>query len=238
MDADARKIQQLFARISRPYDWFNHLFSLGIDLWWRRVLVGQVVKAGTKGIVLDLATGSGDVALALQQRGLQVVGADFCFPMLREAQRKGLAPLVAADGLSLPLAGDSFGAITIAFGFRNFTDRPAGLREMLRILRPGGAVFILEFSRPVGWFRPFYYFYLHQVMPRVTAWLAGERRAYEHLAMSVRDFPDQDALCQMLREAGFESVSYRNLTLGIVALHVGQKPLAGLQPTSIERSLS
>ncbi len=220
MDARARSIQSLFSRISRPYDAFNHFFSLGIDVWWRHHFVTHVVQPRPGELVLDLATGSGDVALAMARRGARVVGADFCVPMLRRAQAKGVARLVAADGLQLPFPNGVFDAVTIAFGFRNFTDRARGLREMHRVLRPGGRLAILEFSQPRLWLRPFYRFYLNQVMPRATAILAGERSAYEHLAETVGAFPDQAALAEMIRTEGFQDVVWQDYTFGIAAAHL------------------
>lgn len=226
MDPRARSIQHLFSRISQPYDCLNHVFSLGIDLWWRHHFVSRLVQPVPGERILDLATGSGDVAVALARRGACVVGVDFCLPMLNRARTKGVARLVAADGLHLPFGDKTFDAVTIAFGFRNFTDRPRGLREMLRVLRPGGRLAILEFSQPRRWLRPFYRFYLEQVMPRATALLAGERSAYEHLGNTVREFPDQTALAEMIRAEGFEDVKWRDYTFGIAAAHLAWRPLS------------
>jgi len=223
MKPEARQIQSLFSRISKPYDMLNHVFSLGIDIWWRKVLVRNVA-ARHPSRVLDLATGSGDVALMLRKSGLQVVGADFCLPMLQEAQRKGFSPVVAADALQLPFTDTSFEAVTVAYGLRNFVDRPAAIAEVMRVLKPGGCFFILEFSRPWTVLRPFYNFYLETLMPWVTQKAAGEKDAYSYLASSIQAFPHQEELVRLLESCGFKNVSYRNLTFGISALHIAEKP--------------
>lgn len=223
MKPEAKQIQFLFSRISKPYDLLNHVFSLGIDIWWRKTLVRHVA-ARRPSSVLDLATGSGDVALMLRKSGLKVIGADFCLPMLEEARRKGFSPVVAADALQLPLADNSFQAVTVAYGLRNFVDRPAAMAEVLRVLRPGGRFFILEFSRPWKILRPFYNFYLETFMPWVTQKAAGEKDAYHYLACSIQAFPPQQELAELLKSCGFEDVSFQNLTMGISALHIAQKP--------------
>lgn len=222
MNPQAEQIQTLFSRIARPYDFFNHAFSLGIDIWWRHRLLGAVRRFSPKR-VLDLAAGSGDVSLLLQQSGIDVIAADFCAPMLDEAGRKGVQKRVVADGLNLPFPSEAFDGVTIAFGLRNFVDRPLGLREMARVLKPGGSVCILEFSHPIALIRPFYFFHLEHVMPRVTSWMTGEGGAYCYLCETIKAFPDQPALAAMMNEAGFKDVSWKNLTFGLVALHVGRK---------------
>lgn len=224
MDPRARAIQQLFARISQPYDACNHLFSLGLDLWWRHHFVTRLVRPKPGQRILDLATGSGDVALALLRAGAHVIGADFCRPMLERARAKGVPDLVVADGLNLPFRDASFDTVTIAFGFRNFTDHPRGLKEMFRVLRPGGLLAILEFSQPHLWLRPFHHLYLHHIIPSVTALLARERHAYLHLATSVSAFPDQAGLAHLISQSGFTDVRWHNYTFGIAAAHLAHRP--------------
>jgi demethylmenaquinone methyltransferase/2-methoxy-6-polyprenyl-1,4-benzoquinol methylase len=221
----ASEIRSLFARVASRYDFFNHALSGGLDFYWRARLMRAVRKLRPASL-LDLATGSGDVIRCLQ-RGRAVpgllCGADFCEPMLRVARRKTAVPLLAADALALPFTDNSWSAITIAFGFRNFTDRARALREIRRVLRPGGVLFILEFSRPSAWLLPFYRFFLHHVVPRLVALLAPTRAAYEYLGSSIEAFPQQTQLAAQLREAGFPYVHWTNLSCGIVALHCAHK---------------
>jgi len=218
----------MFGRIARRYDFANRLLSGGTDVWWRRKLVAAV-RRRQPGEVLDLATGSGDVAFALA-RGLgdavRISGMDFCEPMLDEARRKqardGRYPavtFVTGDGLNLPLADASFDAVTIAFGFRNMADRHRALSEMRRVLRPGGALFVLEFSQPQRWFAPLYFFYLQRILPTLASWATGDRNAYDYLCGSIREFPTHEGISAEILGAGFKSVTAKRMTFGIVALH-------------------
>jgi demethylmenaquinone methyltransferase/2-methoxy-6-polyprenyl-1,4-benzoquinol methylase len=226
---DPVEVNSMFSRIARRYDVANHLLSGGIDVWWRRCLVRAVQQAKPRKI-LDLATGSGDVAFALS-RGVptadKIVGMDFCQPMLDEAVKKQAArPGMAAnvlfqqgDGLALPLPDESFDAVTISFGLRNMADRRKSLSEMRRILRPGGRLFVLEFSQPSKWFRPLYFFYLRKVLPTIAGIVTGDRAAYRYLNETIEQFPDRSSLAEEIRQAGFGSVSAKGLTAGSVALH-------------------
>ncbi len=217
-------ISAMFGRVAPRYDLLNHVLCGGTDLYWRWRLA-RAVRAQRPERVLDLATGSGDVLLALGRHGAFgafAAGADFCLPMLLQARAKSVGNLLTADGLRLPFADATYDAVTIAFGLRNFADRPAGLREMRRILRPGGRAYILEFSHPAAWFAPLYFWYLRVVMPRYARLFTREKGAYEYLGESIRAFPRQAELAEMLRAAGFRRASWRNLTLGIVALHVAE----------------
>lgn len=224
----------MFGRIARRYDVANRLLSGGVDRWWRRRLVAAVRRTAPDD-VLDLATGSGDVAFALS-RGLpdqtRIVGMDFCQPMLDQAEAKKKAATGGqytnvtfrpGDGLNLPLADESVDALTIAFGLRNLADRHRGLTEMRRVLRPGGHLFVLEFSQPARWFRPLYYFYLNKVLPSIAAVVTGDRAAYVYLNETIGQFPDRAALAAEITTAGFSRVSATGLTFGIVALHVAQR---------------
>lgn len=225
---DPKAVNAMFARIAGRYDLANHLLSGGVDYWWRQRLVRRVhdVQASS---VLDLATGSGDVAFALADGlppGVQVTGMDFCQPMLDEAVKKRCGhPRWAdiefrqGDGMALPLPAAAFDAITISFGLRNMADRHQALAEMRRVLRPGGRLFVLEFSQPSCWFRPFYYAYLKYVLPTVAGLVTGDRSAYEYLGGSIEEFPGRNAMSAEIRRAGFRSVGATPLTFGIVALH-------------------
>ncbi len=223
----------MFSRIARRYDLANGVLSGGTDRWWRRRLVAAVDRTAPRD-VLDLATGSGDVALALA-RALPaeacVTGMDFCAPMLAEAEKKraaacGLRARVefrAGDALALPLADASMDVITVAFGLRNFADRARSFAEMSRVLRPGGRLFVLEFSQPYRWFRPAYYFYLRRVLPGLAWRVTGDRAAYEYLGGSVGEFPGHTALAEEISRAGLAHVGVTRMTLGIVALHRAQR---------------
>ncbi|MEM8549651.1 MAG: bifunctional demethylmenaquinone methyltransferase/2-methoxy-6-polyprenyl-1,4-benzoquinol methylase UbiE [Verrucomicrobiota bacterium] len=225
---DGAAINQMFAGIAGRYDCANHLLSFGQDYGWRRVLT-RMVAARQPQDVVDLATGSGDVAFALRDRlGPQVVvtGMDFCQPMLDEAMEKKQKrethrdiAFTLGDCMALPLEDASVDAITIAFGVRNFEDRPRGFREILRVLRPGGAAYILEFSQPYTWFRPFYYIYLKGILPLIAGLATGKKDAYQYLAGSIESFPARPELAQQLKEAGFAEVNAVPLTCGIVAIH-------------------
>lgn len=222
----------MFARIAGRYDVANRLLSGGIDLWWRRKLL-QRVAAQSPADVLDLATGSGDVAFALARglpEGTPIVGMDFCQPMLDEAEKKqprmkrsGNVRFQQGDGLNLPCEDNSFDAATISFGLRNMADRHKCLTELHRVLRPGGHLWVLEFSQPYGWLRPFYYFYLRNLLPLIAAVVTGDKSAYDYLCGSIEEFPTHEGIADEMKTAGFAIASIDQLTGGIVALHGGQK---------------
>ena len=218
----------MFARIAGRYDIANHLLSGGIDYWWRQRLLRAVYDSHAAS-VLDLATGSGDVVFALAD-GLAprvtLLGMDFCQPMLDEAVKKREEnhrwthiEFRLGDGMALPLPDASFEAITISFGLRNMVNRAKALQEMRRVLKPDGRLFILEFSQPMVWFRPFYYTYLKYVLPTVAGIITGDRSAYEYLCGSIEQYPDRIAMSEEIRQAGFNSVRALPLSFGIVALH-------------------
>jgi len=222
----------MFARIARRYDIANHLLSGCMDFGWRRKLVTAVAKTSPRD-VLDLATGSGDVAFSLGDKlppAVTITGMDFCQPMLDEAEIKKRqsrrfdnVTFRQGDGLALPLPDASVDAVTISFGLRNMADRHKALTEIHRVLRPGGSLFVLEFSQPTRWFRPLYFFYLRHVLPLVAGSITGDRAAYVYLNETIEQFPGRDALSAEIRAAGFSSVEARGLTLGSVALHHAKK---------------
>jgi demethylmenaquinone methyltransferase/2-methoxy-6-polyprenyl-1,4-benzoquinol methylase len=225
---DSTSVNSLFGRIAARYDLANRLLSGGRDVGWRRTLV-RAVRRHAPTDVLDLATGSGDVAFALRRAlspAARIFGVDFCAPMLAEAEKKqaaeaGGVPIrfQLGDALNLPLPDASFDAATIAFGLRNLADRARGLAEIRRVLRPRGRLFVLEFSQPRRGFRPLYLFYLRRILPVLAGWVTGDRAAYVYLNESIEQFPGREALADELRAAGFSDVTARPLTLGIVALH-------------------
>ena len=231
---DPVAVKSMFGRIARRYDIANLLLSCGIDASWRRRLVHSVARH-SPGTILDLATGSGDVAFALSKKlpaNTNITGMDFCHPMLDRAQARQIAAGPAknsnivfrpGDVLALPSPDETFDAVTIAFGLRNLADRKRGLQEMRRVLRPGGRLFVLEFSQPRMWVRPFYYFYLRRVLPFIAGVVTGDRAAYVYLNETIAEFPDRAALTKELSTAGFTNVSAKPLTFGIVALHEAVK---------------
>jgi len=231
---DPVAVNTMFGRIARRYDLANRLLSGGTDVWWRRVLVREVRRADPSN-VLDLATGSGDVAFALSRhlpRTVQVTGMDFCQPMLDEAEKKKLRAahdkyqnvvFRQGDGLALPVADESFDAVTISFGLRNMADRHRSLTEMRRVLRPGGRLFVLEFSQPTKWFRPLYFFYLRRVLPALAGFVTGDRAAYKYLNDTIEQFPGRATLAAEIQAAGFKDVQVRSLTFCIVALHAATR---------------
>lgn len=227
-------VNSMFARIARRYDLANRMLSLGMDLSWRWRLVKRLRKQAPQ-TVLDLATGSGDVAFAISRNvptANEILGMDFCQPMLDEALRKQAADsgqrygnirFEPGDGLALPLPDASFDAVTISFGLRNMGDRHRSLSEMRRVLRPGGRVYVLEFSQSDRWFRPIYLFYLRNVLPWFAGVLTGDRAAYEYLNETIEAFPGREALGAEFLAAGFSSVQTEGWTFGIVALHTAVK---------------
>ena len=221
----------MFARIAARYDRANHLLSGGIDQLWRKILVRKV-RDCHPGSVLDLATGSGDVAFALAgalPHTVHLTGMDFCQPMLDQAiKKRSVNPRWAAiefkpgDGMALPLPDRTFDVVTISFGLRNMENRHQALSEIRRVLRPGGRLFLLEFSQPYFWFRPIYYAYLKFALPWIAAAVTGDRSAYEYLGGSIEQFPTRELMSAEIFRTGFRSVEATPLTLGIVALHEAQ----------------
>ena len=226
----ARRVRGVFDSVASKYDLMNDLMSGGLHRLWKRYTIEQAgLKRGQS--VLDLAGGTGDLALQMAPRvgdGGHVVLADINLSMLQEGRRrlvdKGVAgnlSIVQLDAENLPFGDRSFDCLTIAFGLRNVTDKEAALRSMYRVLRPGGKALILEFSRPAEALRPAYDVYSFRVLPLLGKLVAGDEDSYRYLAESIRMHPDQESLLDMMREAGFERCRYHNLTGGVVALHVG-----------------
>jgi demethylmenaquinone methyltransferase / 2-methoxy-6-polyprenyl-1,4-benzoquinol methylase len=227
----SRWVRAMFGRVAHRYDLANHLLSANIDRSWRSHTVRRVrdVLMRPDARVLDLACGTGDLLMALEREaGRRLIGADFCHPMLTGAraklERAALKSLlVEADVLSLPLGDACLDLITIAFGFRNLANYRAGLGEMRRVLRPGGALAILAFSQPPNKaFAALYNWYSQHVLPLIGGALSGAPEAYRYLPESVRKFPRAEALAVMMGDAGFAPVEWEYLTSGIVALHVGR----------------
>ncbi len=234
-------VRQMFTSIAGRYDLLNRVISLGLDQGWRRALAREVRRsiaddALPPGRLLDLATGTGDVALTLDRRlppGWRLLGADLTPAMLRVGRGKVALsvakggrpiPLLAGDALALPFRDGLFDFVTIAFGVRNLPDRARGFAEMIRVLRPGGRLAVLEFSPEAApLFAPLFNFYFHNVLPRLGGIISGDRGAYEYLPRSVAAFPTPSALSREMEAAGFTGVRQRPLAMGAVRLHLGQK---------------
>lgn len=226
----ARAVREMFAGIAAKYDFLNHFLSVNIDKRWRRLVSERLkdVLENRNALVLDVACGTGDLALELQKNAkAKVIGTDFCRPMLSIAFDKNdknaaEIPYVEADGMNLSFGDNTFDAVTIAFGLRNFSNWQHGLTEFHRILKPGGKLVILEFSTPVlPGFRQAFQFYFSNILPRIGGAVSGSRGAYEYLPDSVSRFPDQKNLAQMMSQTGFSNVEYKNLTGGVAAIHSG-----------------
>ena len=228
----AKDVREMFSRISPKYDFLNHFLSGNVDKRWRKLVTKKLesVLNDRNALVLDVACGTGDLALEMQKSAKsKVIGTDFCRPMLTIAKDKNTPenltiPYLEADGMNLSFADETFDAVTIAFGLRNFSNWQDGLKELHRILKSGGKLVILEFSAPVvPGFRQAFQFYFTRILPKIGGAVSGSRGAYEYLSESVARFPDQKGLVKMMLETGFSDVEYKNLTGGIAAIHLGVK---------------
>jgi demethylmenaquinone methyltransferase / 2-methoxy-6-polyprenyl-1,4-benzoquinol methylase len=239
LDKREARIRRMFGEIAPAYDFLNHLLSLNVDKRWR-ARTAELVPPGpaADGPILDLCTGTGDLALAYDRASggtVPIIAADFCHEMLVRAARKasaagaaGRVRFVEADAQALPFPADTFQLVAVAFGLRNITDTDLGLAEMVRVTRPGGRVAILEFSKPRHWLLGrLYRWYFRYALPLVGQILCRNREsAYRYLPESVLRFPDYEELAAKLRAQGLTDVKYEPLTFGIATLYVGVKPAA------------
>jgi demethylmenaquinone methyltransferase/2-methoxy-6-polyprenyl-1,4-benzoquinol methylase len=234
VDKSSERVRRMFGGIARRYDFLNHLLSLGIDHYWRRRTVRLVPPNGTQPI-LDVCTGTGDLALAYDRaaRGTTtIIATDFSPEMLAIGRQKaeragadGRLSFLEADTQSLPLSSDQFQIVCVAFGLRNVADTNRGLAEMVRVAAPGGRVAVLEFSTPSREpFKSVYGWYFRHVLPRIGRLFARKSGdAYEYLPASVGEFPQGEALCQRMRDAGLVDVRSYPLTFGVTTLYIGVK---------------
>lgn len=240
VDKSENRVRRMFGEIAPRYDLLNRLLSAGTDVYWRWRTV-RTVAPQSEEPVLDVCTGTGDLALAYWKRGrgrVLVVGTDFTHPMLvravRKRERAGVAASNGAPGIefleadtqSLPFADRQFQIVSVAFGLRNITDPRRGLREMVRVCRPGGSVVVLEFSEPGDpLVRRVYHAYFQHVLPRIGQWLArNQDDAYNYLPTSVSEFPHGQALADLMSECGLADVRFQPLTFGIATLYYGTRP--------------
>ena len=231
LDKSPAKIREMFAGVAPRYDFLNRLLSAHLDSWWRRRAAAAVV-ARHNDLILDLCCGTGDQAVAIRRRGGRVVAADFCLPMLALARPKlgsgaGISPrLATADALALPFADGSFEGATVSFGLRNVQDLDAALRELYRVLKPGGQLAVLEPAVPKSpLVRGPYMVYFRHILPRIGALLSPRGSAYSYLQESVEAFPQREAFAVRLKQAGFATATWNDLTAGTVCLYTGRKGL-------------
>lgn len=228
----AELVKDVFDSVATRYDIMNDLMSAGLHRLWKRHTIEQAsVRPGHS--VLDLAGGTGDLALRFARRvgpAGHVVLADINAAMLDEGRKRlvnagiaGNLSIAQVDAQNLPFADNSFDRITIAFGLRNITDKEAALRSMFRVLKPAGKLLLLEFSKPAEILQPAYDLYSFKILPLIGKLVAKDEDSYRYLAESIRMHPDQETLCDMLQDAGFERCRYENLAGGIVALHSGYR---------------
>lgn len=231
-DNKTSQVEQMFDSIAPAYDFMNRAMTLGIDRLWRRRTVKEIARLNPAQI-LDVATGTADLAMALAQSIPQacVTGVDLSEGMIAIGRNKvakanlsSRVSLHAADCLCLPFDAHSFNAVTAAFGVRNFADIPAGLREMHRVLAPGGVLAILELSTPVNpLIKPFFTLYTQGIIPRLGRMVSRDRRAYSYLLESIAAVPQREAMTELLMQAGFERATFHPLTFGVATLYLARK---------------
>jgi demethylmenaquinone methyltransferase/2-methoxy-6-polyprenyl-1,4-benzoquinol methylase len=231
-------IRAMFDRIAPRYDLLNRLLSLGIDVRWRRAVVARTRKVDAPR-VLDVCTGTGDLALAFPA-SVDVAGCDFSLPMLATARMKAVRrgrnmPLVVCDALQLPMRPSSVDIVTVAFGIRNFEDLATGLRELARVIRPGGILLALEFSRPRGVLAPLLGWWVRRVPPRLGRMVSRDRDAYIYLSESVASFANADEVCGLLGRTGFGSIAAHRLTWGVATVYEAVRTTAGIESNEEER---
>lgn len=228
-----QNVGQMFDRIAHRYDLANRVLSMGTDIGWRKRMARDLPDRSEMHL-LDMATGTGDVLLAMHRMNSGVrygTGMDIAGNMLAigrdKIEDRGLAAsfrMVRADATCIGARDDFFDAVTISFGIRNVPDVPVALREMHRVLKPGGRLLVLEFSLPPNaLFRPVYLFYLRHILPRIGGFLSGDPSAYRYLNQTIETFPYGDDFCALMRDAGFREVAARPLTMGIATLYRGDK---------------
>jgi len=230
LDKSGVRVREMFRQIAPRYDAMNHLLSMNVDRLWRRAAVKRL-QVVDQSPVLDVCTGTGDLALAIEQRygsSLSVIGSDFCYDMLKIAREKDAqhrVEFLEADAQQLPFPDNHFQCVTVAFGLRNVADTDRGLREMTRVCKPGGQVMVLEFSTPtLPVLKQSYGFYFRNVLPRIGQWFArNDKSAYQYLPESVGQFPSGQALLDRMQAAGLQRTKAKQLTFGVASIYEGFK---------------
>ncbi|MFT4022293.1 MAG: bifunctional demethylmenaquinone methyltransferase/2-methoxy-6-polyprenyl-1,4-benzoquinol methylase UbiE [Flavihumibacter sp.] len=228
-----QQVAEMFDQIAFRYDFLNRFLSGGIDLYWRRKAISQL-KAGKPRKILDVATGTGDFALAADKylKPEHITGIDISKGMLELGRKKvekagltGRITLLEGDSEALPFAENEFDAVTVAFGVRNFENLEKGLKEMLRVLKPGGKLVILEFSRPrQAVFSKLYQWYMNKITPGIGSMISRNREAYSYLSKSVKAFPEGEALRAILEQCGYGDTAFKPLSFCIATIYTGYKP--------------
>lgn len=220
---DPAYVHAAFSSIAERYVTANHILSLGTDIMWRARVVQMVAEWKPRNL-LDIATGTGDLALAIKRAlpEIDVLGTDFCRPMLDVAVRRGLTNVLEADAMNLPLPDASFDAATVAFGLRNMADYEKALREFRRVLRPGGHLLVLDFSMPENILAAPYRLYLHHVLPRIAGWVTGNSGAYDYLGDSIEAFPRGAEFCQLMERCGYSAPGCLPLCMGIASIYTAE----------------
>jgi demethylmenaquinone methyltransferase/2-methoxy-6-polyprenyl-1,4-benzoquinol methylase len=216
-------IRRVFNKVAPRYDLMNDAMSFGIHRAWKSKLA-KLAKPQANQTIVDLAGGTGDIAIKLNAPDRTVYIADPSIEMMKAGQNRHHLSCIATTGEQLAFADNSVDTITIAFGVRNMTHMKQGLAEIYRVLKPGGRMLCLEFSKPQAWLKPFYDWYSYHIIPRLGAWIAGQAEAYTYLIESIRRFPDQEEMKAIMQETGFSDVNYRNVSFGIACIHTGLKP--------------
>ena len=221
---DAGYVREAFAKIADRYVVTNHVLSAGTDILWRRK-VARIVRDWKPKRILDVATGTGDLALEMQKLcpDAEIVATDFCAEMLAHASRRGIAQTQVADALNLPFEDGAFDVVTVAFGLRNMADWEAGLREMARVCQ-GGHLLVLDFSLPKGPMAKPYGFYLNRVLPKVAGLLTGQGQAFEYLAGTIEKFPSGADMTALFEKSGYQSAEAKPLSGGIASVYTGHSP--------------
>jgi demethylmenaquinone methyltransferase / 2-methoxy-6-polyprenyl-1,4-benzoquinol methylase len=225
MTTQPSHVREMFGAIARRYDLANHLLSCGMDFYWR-ARAADIVAGWNPHKVADLATGTGDLALALQKKlsDAEITAVDFLPEMLELARRKGVRQVVLADAMKLPFSDASFDCITIAFGLRNLENYSAALAEMRRVLNTHGHLLVLEFSLPTTpILRAAYRFYLHRCLPLLGSYLTKKKSAYDYLGDSIEEFPNGNTMCELMRANGYVSPGFQPLTGGIVTVYTATR---------------
>jgi demethylmenaquinone methyltransferase/2-methoxy-6-polyprenyl-1,4-benzoquinol methylase len=225
MSTKPAHVREMFGSIAKRYDLANHLLSCGLDFYWR-ARAAEIVHAWHPHTIADLATGTGDLARAMQKKlpHAELTGVDFLPEMLELARRKGVRRVLLADAMKLPFDDASFDCVTIAFGLRNLENCSAALSEMWRVLNARGHLLVLEFSLPTTpILRAPYRFYLHRCLPLLGAFLTQKKSAYDYLGDSIEEFPSGNAMCELMRATGYVFPSFERLTGGIVTIYTAAK---------------